>query len=36
MEQVIVEILGKKELQTIQALYETEMTRRILEAREHI
>ncbi len=35
IEQVIVEFLGKKELKLIQALYENEMTRRILEAREH-
>ncbi len=35
LEQVIVEFLGKRELKTIQMLYEHEMTRRILEAREH-
>ncbi|MCB9770979.1 MAG: hypothetical protein H6754_00285 [Candidatus Omnitrophica bacterium] len=35
IEQVIVEFLGKRELKSIQGLYENEMTRRILEAREH-
>jgi len=35
LEKVIVEFLGVKELKSIQSLYETEMTRRILEAREH-
>lgn len=35
IEQVIVEFFGKSGLKTVQALYETEMTRRILEAREH-
>ncbi len=35
IEQVIVEFLGKKELKTVQDTYEKEMTRRILEAREH-
>ena len=33
--QVIVEFLGRKELKTIQAAYEKEMTRRILEATDH-
>lgn len=35
IEQVIVESLGKKELKAIQALYEAEMTRRIVQATEH-
>ncbi len=35
IEKVIVEFLGQKELKSIQMLYEKEMTRRILEAREH-
>lgn len=35
IEQVITEFLGRKELTSIQAAYEKEMTRRILEAREH-
>ncbi len=35
IEQVIVEFFGKKELKTVQNAYEKEMTRRILEAREH-
>jgi len=35
VEKTICELLGKKELNAIQALYEEEMTRRILEAREH-
>ena len=35
LEQVIREFLGAKELKSIQALYENEMTRRILESREH-
>lgn len=35
IEQVIIEYFGKKELKSIQSLYENEMTRRILEAREH-
>ncbi|MCC6758370.1 MAG: hypothetical protein IT395_01920 [Candidatus Omnitrophica bacterium] len=35
IEQVIVEFLGRKELKSIQAAYEKEMTRRILEATEH-
>lgn len=35
IEQVIVEFFGKSGLKTVQALYENEMTRRILEAREH-
>lgn len=35
LEKVIVEFLGVKELKSIQALYEAEMSRRILEAREH-
>lgn len=35
LEQVIIEFLGKKALKSIQSLYENEMTRRILEAKEH-
>ena len=35
IEQVIVEFLGRKELKSIQALYEDEMIRRIVESREH-
>lgn len=35
IEQVIVEFLGRKELTAIQTAYDKEMTRRILEAREH-
>lgn len=35
IEQAIVSFLGEKELRSVQNLYETEMTRRILEAREH-
>lgn len=35
IEKAIVELLGKSELQAIEDLYEREMTRRILEAREH-
>lgn len=35
IEQVIIESFGKKELKSIQALYEAEMTRRIVESREH-
>lgn len=35
IETAIQKLLGKKELQNIQDLYEAEMTRRILEAREH-
>jgi len=35
IEKTIVSLFGKKELMRIQSLYEEEMTRRILEAREH-
>lgn len=35
LEQTICDSLGKAELKKIRALYEEEMTRRILEAREH-
>ena len=35
IEKAIVTFLGKKELQSIQDLYEGEMTQRILEAKEH-
>jgi len=35
VEKTIDHFLGRKELKKIQALYEEEMTRRILEAREH-
>ncbi len=35
IEKAIIHFLGKKELMIIQSLYEEEMTRRILEAREH-
>ncbi len=35
VEKAIVAFLGKKELAAIRKLYETEMTKRILEAREH-
>jgi hypothetical protein len=35
IEKAVVHFLGKKELKSIRLLYEGEMTRRILEAREH-
>ncbi|MCD4779291.1 MAG: hypothetical protein K8S27_01910 [Candidatus Omnitrophica bacterium] len=35
IEKTVVHFFGKVELSHIEALYETEMTRRILEAREH-
>ncbi len=35
IEQLIVEFFSKKELKSIQSAYETEMTRRILESKEH-
>jgi hypothetical protein len=35
IEKAVVHFLGKKELVKIERLYEEEMTRRILEAREH-
>lgn len=35
IEQAISEFLGKKELKAIQSAYEAEMSRRILESREH-
>lgn len=35
LEKTIVDFFGAKELKAIQDLYEVEMTRRILEAREH-
>ncbi|MCD4727274.1 MAG: hypothetical protein K8R46_06410 [Pirellulales bacterium] len=35
IERAIVDFLGKKEMKTIQDLYEEEMTQRILTAREH-
>ena len=35
VEQLIYQMFGKKELQRIRFLYEQEMTRRILEEREH-
>ena len=35
VEESIVFFLGKQELGTVESLYEKEMTRRILEAREH-
>ena len=35
LEQTIKDVLGPQELKKIVALYEAEMTRRILEAREH-
>ena len=36
IEKAIIYFLGKNEFKNITKLYETEMTRRILEAREHI
>lgn len=35
LEKTIVDFFGAKELKAVQNLYEVEMTRRILEAREH-
>lgn len=35
IEKIIVDLLGKKELSVIDERYETEMTRRIWESREH-
>ena len=35
LEETICDFLGKQELETIKSMYEEEMTRRILDAREH-